>query len=248
MALENKSIHRTDEGQQDSQPQSPSQTEELSETQDQQQKDNAGAVEGTTGAQPESKGGTDGAEPSSSSTETDDQKLAKAEALKAEGNQLYGEGKYQEAADKYNEAIDTAPPEHKATAVYFANLAACDLKLEGHAAQAVENCSCALELDPKYSKALMRRSVAYEQLDNLDNALADAKQLLELEPDNAWAKSTAVRLEPIVREKHEKLKDEMLGKLKDLGNSLLGKFGLSLDNFKAEKDPSTGGYNIQFKQ
>ena len=29
------------------------------------------------------------------------------------------------------------------------------------------------------------------------------------------------------------------GKLKDLGNSVLGKFGMSLDNFKAEKDPTT---------
>ena len=32
----------------------------------------------------------------------------------------------------------------------------------------------------------------------------------------------------------------------ELGNSLLGKFGMSLDNFKAEKDPSTGSYNISF--
>lgn len=42
--------------------------------------------------------------------------------------------------------------------------------------------------------------------------------------------------------------DEMLGKLKDLGNSLLGKFGLSVDNFKAVKDEKTGGYSISFQQ
>jgi len=38
------------------------------------------------------------------------------------------------------------------------------------------------------------------------------------------------------------------GKLKELGNTVLGKFGMSLDNFKAEKDPNTGSYSIQFKQ
>jgi tetratricopeptide (TPR) repeat protein len=42
--------------------------------------------------------------------------------------------------------------------------------------------------------------------------------------------------------------EDMFGKLKDLGNSLLGKFGMSLDNFKAVKDPATGSYSISFQQ
>jgi hypothetical protein len=73
-------------------------------------------------------------------------------------------------------------------------------------------------------------------------------KVLELDPSSHWAASTVARLEPIVKEKQEKLKEEMLGKLKDLGNSLLGKFGLSLDNFKTEQDPATGGYSIKFQQ
>lgn len=36
--------------------------------------------------------------------------------------------------------------------------------------------------------------------------------------------------------------------LKGLGNSVLGMFGMSLDNFEAKKDPSTGSYSISFKQ
>ena len=42
------------------------------------------------------------------------------------------------------------------------------------------------------------------------------------------------------------MKEEMLSKMKDLGNSLLGNFGLSLDNFKAQKDETTGSFSIQF--
>lgn len=38
----------------------------------------------------------------------------------------------------------------------------------------------------------------------------------------------------------------MLGKLKDLGNSLLGKFGLSTDMFKFDEQPG-GGYNMRFQ-
>ena len=37
----------------------------------------------------------------------------------------------------------------------------------------------------------------------------------------------------------------LLGKLKDLGNTILGNFGMSLDNFKMTQDPATGGWNIR---
>jgi hypothetical protein len=37
------------------------------------------------------------------------------------------------------------------------------------------------------------------------------------------------------------------GKLKDLGNMFLGNFGMSVDNFKATKDETTGSYNIAYE-
>jgi hypothetical protein len=48
--------------------------------------------------------------------------------------------------------------------------------------------------------------------------------------------------------KISRLVSNSTGKLKDLGNSILGNFGLSLDNFQAAQDPSTGSYNISFNQ
>ena len=48
----------------------------------------------------------------------------------------------------------------------------------------MKDCTKVLELNPTYFKALMRRAKLYEQLDQLDKALADYKELHELEPIN----------------------------------------------------------------
>lgn len=46
----------------------------------------------------------------------------------------------------------------------------------------MDDCSLALEKKPDYPKVLLRRSQAYEKLDKIDEALADAKKAFELDP------------------------------------------------------------------
>jgi hypothetical protein len=50
-----------------------------------------------------------------------------------------------------------------------------------------------------------------------------------------------------IRTQQEKEKDEMLSKLKDLGDGLLGRFGLSTNNFKFDKQEG-GGYSMRFER
>lgn len=45
---------------------------------------------------------------------------------------------------------------------------------------AVSDCNQALQLQPEYVKALMRRSSAYEKLDDLEGAIADAQKVPRL--------------------------------------------------------------------
>jgi len=169
---------------------------------------------------------------------------------KTKGNELFGKGKFLEALEEYTEAIDLAPLSNdfdKHRSVFYCNRAACCLEL-GRNEAAVEDCTRAIELDKTYIKALLRRSKAYDKLDQLEDSLADLDAVLAIDPKAPGVKAERDKMESRVKEKAEKLKDEMMGKLKDLGNSFLGYFGMSLDNFKFEQDPNTGSYSVSMKQ
>lgn len=113
-------------------------------------------------------------------------------------------------------------------------------------------------MNADYLKAYVRRSQAYLATEKLDDCLAgtagrsvrsvDYDKILELEPSLTQYAGKRRQLAKRIEERNEKLKEEMLGKLKDVGNKILGKFGMSLDNFKMEQDPATGGYSIKFEK
>uniref|UniRef100_A0A667XWF9 Tetratricopeptide repeat domain 1 n=1 Tax=Myripristis murdjan TaxID=586833 RepID=A0A667XWF9_9TELE len=132
-------------------------------------------------------------------------------------------------------------------AVLFSNRAAARLHLD-HKEQAVADCSKAIELNPDYVRAILRRAELYEKLDKLDEALDDYKSVLERDPGQAAARQACMRLPQQIHERNEKLKEEMMTKLKDLGNMFLRPFGLSTNNFQVNQDAGTGSYSINFVQ
>lgn len=79
---------------------------------------------------------------------------------------------------------------------------------------------------------------------------SDYKLLISLLPTSsphvATARKALSKLPERIRVQQEKEKDEMLGKLKELGNGLLGAFGLNTDMFKFDQQEG-GGYNMRFE-
>ncbi|DAZ98238.1 TPA: hypothetical protein N0F65_011706 [Lagenidium giganteum] len=87
--------------------------------------------------------------------------------------------------------------------------------------------SQAIDLSPKCVKALTRRAEAYKKIHRLEKALEDYDAVLAIDPTFQQQS----RMKAVVDERHEKMKAEMMDKLKGFGNTILGKFGLSTDNF-----------------
>ncbi|XP_053695034.1 tetratricopeptide repeat protein 1 isoform X2 [Sabethes cyaneus] len=172
---------------------------------------------------------------------------AKADELKAQGNDLFKQGDFEKSADVYTEALRICPVEYSAErSILYANRAAAKTKLN-FKPSAIDDCTKAIEHNPKYLKALLRRATLYEEADKLDESLEDFKKILELDPANVEARAAQLRLPPKIQERNERLKEEMMGKLKDLGNMILRPFGLSTQNFEMKQDPSSGSYSINFK-
>ncbi len=135
--------------------------------------------------------------------------------------------------------------------VINANIAATHLRLS-QPRDAVKAATESLLDQPRYVKALYRRAQANEEIgtwSGLSAALEDHQTLLSC-PDLPSAtrpdvQAAIARLEPKAKQAAEKEKDEMISKLKGLGDSILGNFGLSTNNFKFTQQPG-GGYSMNF--
>ncbi|XP_070773642.1 tetratricopeptide repeat protein 1 isoform X1 [Enoplosus armatus] len=168
--------------------------------------------------------------------------------LKEKGNSHFKAGEWLEAERSYKEALVLCPVcFSRERAVLFSNRAAARLHLDLKD-QAISDCTRAIELNPDYVRALLRRAELYEQTEKLDEALEDYKKVLERDPNQTSARQACMRLPQQIQERNEKLKEEMMSKLKDLGNMVLRPFGLSTSNFQVNQDADTGSYSINFVQ
>lgn len=103
---------------------------------------------------------------------------AKAANIKDQGNELMKQNKYEEAIEKYTQAIDISP-----NAIFYCNRAAAFSKVGRHD-DAVNDAKSALQLDPEYGKAYARMGFAYLSMNKLTDAQASYERALSLDPNN----------------------------------------------------------------
>jgi tetratricopeptide (TPR) repeat protein len=194
-----------------------------------------------------------------------DSKIERVLVYKKSGNDLYSSGDFAAALDQYRQGIAEFSAEEEQEggivdgelkeilAALYGNAAACLIAQEKFE-DAIEACDKAIKFQPKYEKVLLRRVKAAEKLEKYTVAIEDLKVLVEI-ADEKGDRKARLGLEKQIRDLEkknevymEKQKEEVMGKLKDLGNTILGKFGMSLNDFQAVKDPQTGSYSIQMNR
>ena len=156
--------------------------------------------------------------------------LAEANKYKELGNKAFKEEDWDEALSHYTQAIDIAPDEVKEKAVYYKNRAAVYLKISEYKL-AVLDCDLSMEISPNDPKALFRRCQAYEALEKIDKAYADAKLLHNLNPKDKSLEPILVRLHKAVQAKLTEM-SQTVNKVQSMFNIV---FTIEGDSEKREK-------------
>jgi len=118
-----------------------------------------------------------------------------AQAAKSLGNELFKEGKYEEALGLYKEALLLTVEgdiDRDLRATILINCAECNRQL-GEYESVIKQCDQALKLKQGSVKAHLRRGLACEKLEKLERAKADFKIVIELDPTNHIASAGLIR-------------------------------------------------------
>lgn len=107
--------------------------------------------------------------------------LEKAQALKGKGNKYFKACRFEQAINCYTEALEACPDDQKSElATFYQNRAAAHEQLKNWT-DVINDATKAIELNPKYTKALARRAKAYEVTNLKRSALEDITAVCLLE-------------------------------------------------------------------
>ncbi|XP_022103561.1 dnaJ homolog subfamily C member 7-like isoform X2 [Acanthaster planci] len=99
---------------------------------------------------------------------------------KEEGNEMFKRGNYQEAYGLYTEALQVDPLNVNTNAKLYCNRATVCSKLN-KPDQGILDCNKALELDPDYLKAFMRRAKCYMETEQYEEAVRDYEKVCQMD-------------------------------------------------------------------
>ncbi|XVF03572.1 hypothetical protein REPUB_Repub05bG0005000 [Reevesia pubescens] len=121
--------------------------------------------------------------------------LKKAHELKEEGNKKFQNKDYVAALQHYESALMLIPKIHPDRAVFHSNRAACLMQMKPIDYDTViAECTMALEVQPRFVRALLRRARAFEAIGKYEMAMQDVQLLLGADPNHKDALEIARKI------------------------------------------------------
>ncbi|KAK9057939.1 hypothetical protein SSX86_022778 [Deinandra increscens subsp. villosa] len=135
--------------------------------------------------------------------------LKRAHELKEEGNKRFQARDFVGALEQYENALKLTPKTHPDRAIYHSNRAACLMQMKPiDYKMVVSECSMALQVQPGYVRALLRRARAFEAVEKYEMAMLDVQTILRADPNNRDGLEIARRLRgPIIGARQEAQQD-----------------------------------------
>lgn len=134
--------------------------------------------------------------------------LKRAHELKEEGNKKFQAKEYVSALEQYDNALKLIPKTHPDRAVFHSNRAACLMQMKPIDYETViAECSMALQVQPQFVRALLRRARAYEAIGKYEMAMQDVQELLGADPNHGDGLDISRRLKTALGTRHEAQQD-----------------------------------------
>ena len=103
---------------------------------------------------------------------------------KTKANSCFKSQNYSKAVEEYDKLLEFDPENKNFMSIILTNKALCQKKL-GNNMDALKDVDKAIELNPNYPTAYIRRALIYEEFRMFDDAKADLSKAKELDPNNS---------------------------------------------------------------
>ncbi|KAI5414519.1 protein CLMP1 [Lathyrus oleraceus] len=134
--------------------------------------------------------------------------LKKAHEMKEEGNRRFQSKDYAGALEHYENALKLTPKIHPDRAVFHSNRAACLMQMKPIDYESViSECTLALQVQPLFVRALLRRARAFEAVGKYELAVQDVQLLLASDPNHKDALDISQRLRAVFGPRQEAQQD-----------------------------------------
>lgn len=134
--------------------------------------------------------------------------LKRAHELKEEGNRRFQSKDYVGALEQYDNALKLTPKTHLDRAIFHSNRAACLMQMKPIDYETViAECSMAIQVQPRFVRALLRRARAYEAIGKHEMAMQDVQVLLGADPNHRDALEIAQRVRTALGPRQEAQQD-----------------------------------------